>query len=94
MANTSGLNDDLKRKVEDLEVEGWKIKNKNGANKVTMMEPDYGSFGPHALIFLLTVWFTLGLGNVAYAIKRYYMNSNKQILRSEQDESDAGTTVA
>ena len=89
MASTSGLNDDLTRKVEDLEVEGWKIKSKHGENKVTMMEPDYGSFGPHALIALLTVWWTLGLGNILYAAKRYYMNSNKQILRGEQDDADS-----
>ena len=77
------MHDALEREVEDLTVEGWKLHEQHGDDRVTMLKPDYGSFGPHALVALLTAWWTLGLGNVAYAAKRYWMNSTKKVVRAE-----------
>lgn len=77
------MDEKLEKEVEDLKVEGWKLHEQHGDDKVTMMKPDYGSFGPHALIALLTAWWSLGIVNVLYAAKRYWMDSDKKVIRAE-----------
>lgn len=75
------MNEELQEKVDDAKVEGWKLKSEQGEDKAVMLKPNYGSFGGHVLVLLLTVWFTLGLGNVAYAAYCYWGKSDKKVLR-------------
>lgn len=77
--------EDLKEKIDDAKVEGWKLSEEQGDSRAVMMKPDYGSTGGHVLILLLTGWWTLGLGNLLYAAKRYWMNSDKKVLRVDDE---------
>lgn len=72
--------DALQRKVDDAKIEGWKVDKEQG-DRVVMMKPNYGSLGGHALIALLTVWWTLGIGNALYAAYKYFTDSDKRVLR-------------
>lgn len=76
------MNDNLRTKVDDAKVEGWKVKSEQG-DRVVMMKPNYGSFGGHVLMALLTIWWTLGLGNVCYAAYKYWSDSDKKVIRDE-----------
>lgn len=73
------------RRIEDEEVEGWKIK-EDGDTRVVMLKPNYGSLGAHALIALLTVWWTAGIGNLVYAAYKYFGHSSKKVVRDEVAE--------
>ena len=72
----------LERQVDDMAVEGWKV-SKDQGHRVILTRPDYGSLGGHVLVAILTVWWTLGLGNAAYAGYRYVRHSEKRVIRDE-----------
>lgn len=80
MARTVDSKKELMQAKDDLMEEGWSTKTETN-QKVVMKQNDYGGFGAHVLILLLTGWFLLGLGNLAYAAKRYWMNSRKRVIR-------------
>lgn len=75
----------FRRRLEDEQVEGWQIK-EDGDEWVIMYKPNYESLGAHILVLLLTVWFTFGLGNVAYAAHCYFVKSPRKVVRDEQVE--------
>ena len=57
--------------IDDYITLGYRVVTE-GEVTTKMKKTEYGGIGAHILIFIVTVWFTLGLGNVAYAIYRYY----------------------
>jgi hypothetical protein len=67
------------QRIEDEMVEGWKVK-EDGDERILMFKPNYGTLGGHLLVALATVWWTLGLGNVAYAGYKY-MKSPTKVVR-------------
>lgn len=56
--------------VDDKISEDYKILSE-GANSIRIKKVQYGSFAAHILIFILTVWWTLGIANVLYAVYKY-----------------------
>lgn len=74
--------DEFERRIEDEQVEGWKIQ-EDGDERVVMMKPNYGSMGGHLLVALLTIWWTLGIGNVVYAAYKYFKGSPTKVVRDE-----------
>lgn len=72
------------RLIEDEKVEGWKVK-EDGDNRVVMYKPNYGTLGGHAIIALLTVWWTLGIGNALYAAYKYFSHSDNKVVRDEAE---------
>ena len=53
--------------VDDFITQGYKIKSR-GEQSVNIKKNNWGSMGGHILVALLTVWFTLGIGNLIYAL--------------------------
>ncbi|PYZ92796.1 hypothetical protein CR194_14175 [Salipaludibacillus keqinensis] len=47
----------------------------------------FGSAGGHILIFLLSIWWTFGLGNLLYALYKRY--SGEKIVIKLQNEMEA-----
>lgn len=84
---TTMSNETLQRKIDDARIEGWSLESEQ-TNRAVMVRRSYGSLGGHILVFLLTVWFTLGLGNVAYAAHVYFNRAEKKVLRADADEDD------
>lgn len=72
----------FERKMENEKVEGWKVKD-DGDERVVMIKPDYGSFGEHLLVLILTIW-SFGLGNACWAAYRYFRISDKKVVREGQ----------
>lgn len=75
-------NSELDRKVDDLKTEGWKVA-EEGNERYVMKKPNYGSLGPHILVAIFTIWWTLGLGNAAYAGWCYVNRSDKRVVRPD-----------
>lgn len=62
---------EMERVIDDFITQGYSIKSRGEAS-AKMKQAEYGSIMAHILIFIVTVWFTLGLANVAYAVYKYY----------------------
>jgi len=68
--------------VEDKTTEGYKVESKTNTQAV-LVKRDLGSAMWHIIIFILTVWFTLGLGNIIYIVYRYFVKADKVIIKVE-----------
>lgn len=84
------MHDDLQRHVEDQQIEGWQLLEEHSDDKVTLVKRKTGTLGGHALIALLTIWWTLGLGNVCYAAYKYFVDADKKVVRLEDVQNDTG----
>jgi hypothetical protein len=81
----------LRRRVEDLTIEGWEVEHDYG-DRVVLVDRGFGSWGIHAILAV----FTGGLGNVAYAWYNYSPGADRIELRSDGTErylSGSGSTV-
>mgnify|MGYP006283197777 CR=1 FL=1 len=76
------MNENLQRKVDDARVEGWSLDKEQG-DRAIMVRRGYGTLGGHVLVALLTVWWTLGLGNVVYAAYKYFGDAEKKVIRDD-----------
>ena len=81
---SSNLSDEevLKRKIDDLKTEGWSV-SEESQTRAVMVKRNYGSLGMHIIVAALTVWWTLGLGNAAYAGWCYMKRSDKRVVRPD-----------
>lgn len=61
------------REAEELResyvADGYTVRTETDA-EVLLQRHDWGSLLAHLVVFVLTVWWTLGLGNLAYAAYR------------------------
>jgi hypothetical protein len=73
---------ELRREIEDAQVEGWEIDQEQGDHKAVMVRRGYGTLGGHFLIAILTVWWTFGIGNALYATYKYFGDTEKKVLRT------------
>lgn len=87
----------FQRRLDEEYAEGWRVA-RDGETRVVLRKPDYGSAWLHALIALITVWFTFGLGNLMYAVYAY-LNSPTKLLTEDDcfaepdPEADALTVL-
>lgn len=68
----------MEQVVEDFLTRGYKIKTE-GQESTMLKKKTWGSGGMHIVIAVLTIWWTLGLGNVAYAIYKYLTAEEVQV---------------
>lgn len=57
--------------VDDYITQGYNITSR-GEKSTMLRKNSWGSGGGHLLVALLTVWWTLGIGNLVYAIVSHY----------------------
>ncbi|MFC4436951.1 MULTISPECIES: zinc ribbon domain-containing protein [Natrialbaceae] len=69
----------LQREIDDLVERGWKIEDE-GRNRVVMIDREFGSVASHILVAVLTIWWTMGIGNVLWGAYNYVSNSRRQVL--------------
>lgn len=71
----------FQRRLDEEYAEGWRVA-RDGETRVVLRKPDYGSAWLRALIALITMWFTFGLGNLLYAVYAY-PNSPTKLLTED-----------
>lgn len=75
MANSKKRNDAL-QEVKMYQSNDWDLVEETP--EYFLLKRNNSSVGGHVLVFLLTFWFTLGLGNVVY----YFLsNKTKKVIK-------------
>jgi RNA polymerase subunit RPABC4/transcription elongation factor Spt4 len=69
----------LQREIDDLVAQGWKIEDE-GRDRVVMVDREFGSVASHILVAILTIWWTMGIGNVLWGAYNYVSRSRRQVL--------------
>ncbi|MFB5661283.1 hypothetical protein [Alteribacillus sp. HJP-4] len=79
--------DEMERVVDDFITMGYEVLSRGEASIRIRKHGGWGSLGGHALWFLLTVWWTFGIGNIVYAlIKRY--TGEKVLIKLESRKNE------
>lgn len=73
---------EMERTVEDFLTRGYKIKNE-GERSTMLKKKNWGSSGMHIIVAVFTLWWTFGLGNVAYAIYKRLTAEEVQVKIDE-----------
>ncbi|WP_331236296.1 SHOCT domain-containing protein [Natronorarus salvus] len=77
----------LERLIGRETVGGWRLEAIDGERAV-LKRPNYGSKLGHIVVFLLTVWFSLGIGNLLYAAYRYVNDSEYKVIDARDPVTD------
>lgn len=72
--------EELDKTVSDYAAIGYRLK-ESGEESATLQRKYYGSPLGHVVVLLATVWFTFGLGNIAYVLFSYFVNGEKVVVR-------------
>jgi hypothetical protein len=72
--------EELHNKVDDYQIQGYSVSEQSDKH-VRVRKNSYGSGFVHFIWFILTVWFTFGLGNLGYAIYAYVSNSDEVVVQ-------------
>lgn len=67
---------------------GWEI-DRDFGDHVVLVRRDLGGVGMHLLVALVTIWWTMGIGNGLYALYRYVARAERTVIR----EDDAAPAV-
>ncbi len=73
---------EMERTVEDFLTRGYKIKNEGQASTM-LKKKTWGSGGMHLVVAVLTIWWTFGFGNIAYALYKYLTADEVQVKVEE-----------
>lgn len=75
--------------VERAVQDGWKVVEQR--EHTTLLEKrSFGSLKMHAVVFLLTVWWTAGIGNVVYAMYKSEEIGHRRLKPEDAEESVRG----
>jgi len=73
---------DMEKTIDDFKTQGYKIKSE-GERSTMLKKHTWGSGSGHIVVAALTVWWTLGIGNVVYAI---YKNRTAEEIQIKIEE--------
>ena len=71
--------DSYRREVTAKVESGWRIEDET-PDRITLVRREFGDLGVHVIIAVLTLWWTMGLGNVLYAVYKYFTESQRTIV--------------
>lgn len=75
---------EMEKVVDDFMTQGYEVKDQ-GERSTMMKKHTWGSGSGHLVAAVLTVWWTLGIGNVAYAIYKHYTAEEVQIKVEDEE---------
>lgn len=79
----------LEHRIAKASRNGWELEHDFGDHAV-MVRRSFGSMDEHLVVALITVWFTMGIGNALYGAYRYFGDAERIVLRTDHVEgSDA-----
>lgn len=76
---------EMERVIDDYITQGYQVKSQ-GERSARVKNKDWGSALGHVVVALLTLWWTLGIGNVAYAAYKRYSADEVTIKVDAQDD--------
>ena len=82
--------DRLEHRIARASREGWELERDFGDHAV-MVRRTFGSANEHLAVALVTVWFTMGIGNALWGAYRYFGDAERRVLRA--DDVGAGTAT-
>ncbi|WP_407067123.1 zinc ribbon domain-containing protein [Haloterrigena salinisoli] len=75
----------LEYRIARASREGWELEHDFGDHAV-MVRRTFGSVNEHLAVALVTVWFTMGIGNALWGAYRYVGDAERTILRADRVE--------
>lgn len=76
----------LEARIARATRDGWNLEHDFGDHAV-MVRRTFGDMDEHLVVALLTVWWTMGLGNVLYGAYRYVEDAERMVLRAGPPEN-------
>lgn len=76
---------DFQQRVDAARQAGWTVV-EDGDHRVVLKKASFGSRLGHLLVGAATVWWSFGLGNIAYALYEYLQHTEYQVLHSEETD--------
>ncbi|PSQ26370.1 hypothetical protein BRD03_09785 [Halobacteriales archaeon QS_9_68_17] len=86
VASGSDGDSELQQRLVAEQLRGWEVQDRY-RDSVVLVKRSAGSAGTHALLFFLTIWWTGGLGNAAYAAYNYFVDVDRKVLRRDTERS-------
>ena len=75
---------EMEEVVDDYITTGYEVMDR-GQGSIKLRKNDgWGSIGGHIAVFLLTAWFSAGIGNLIYALVKRY-NGEKVLVQLRRD---------
>lgn len=81
----------LEHRITRASREGWELEHDFGDHAV-MVRRTFGSVNEHIAVALVTVWFTMGVGNALWGAYRYFGDAERIVLRADSVAADAGVS--
>ena len=78
-------NKELENAVEDTQARGYSLQNRSDRT-ANLIQRNNGKAIWHIVLLLTTVWWTFGIGNVAYWAYSYFVNKNEVQIKMEDKE--------
>ncbi|EIC23401.1 hypothetical protein [Thiorhodovibrio frisius] len=75
---------EMENLIDDYVTQGYEILEQSERNAM-VRKKTWGSGGGHVLWAVLTVWWTIGIGNVIYALIAHY-GAEKVMLKVDAEE--------
>lgn len=75
---------EMEQVTEDFLTRGYKVKDE-GQHSTMVKKQTWGSGSGHLVVAALTIWWTIGLGNLAYAIYKNLTAEEVQIKVEEEE---------
>ncbi|WP_440764586.1 zinc ribbon domain-containing protein [Natronorubrum sp. DTA7] len=75
----------LEHRIATALQDGWELEHDFGDHAV-MVKRSCGSRDEHLVVALITVWFTMGIGNALYGAYRYVGDAERMVLRTDHVE--------
>ncbi|NUC71524.1 zinc ribbon domain-containing protein [Haloterrigena sp. SYSU A558-1] len=84
--------DRLEHRIARASREGWRLEHDFG-DRAVMVRRTFGNAKEHLAVALVTVWFTMGIGNALWGAYRYFGDAERLVLRADRVEGgEAGRT--
>ena len=83
---------DFQARIDAAREDGWRVA-EEGTDRVVLKRPSYGSRLGHLLVGAATVWWSFGLGNLAYAGYEYLEHTERRVVYSEERDEDPMATL-
>ena len=83
---------DFQARIDAARSDGWRVV-EDGTDRVVLKRASYGSRLGHLLVGAATVWWSFGLGNLAYAGYEYLQHTEYRVLHSEASDEAPMETI-